>query len=246
MLAKMVQDGTLPPVDQRLPKNPYTPPHDWLQPGKYGGVLNKAYRTDAWGTTGLIHEMQYGTSPLRYLKDGLAIGPGLAESWEANADASEWTFKLREGVKWSDGEPLTTKDIMFWWESIVGGNGKETEFPAGLKPFENPPDEARSGKGTLMTLSAPDDYTFTMKFDAPAPLTADRLAMWVNGFIGPTWIVPRHYMEQFNPVLHNDTNADWTNHQQKFSHNNVDYPRLTGWKLTTFEEGVRSVWERNP
>ena len=124
--------------------------------------------------------------------------------------------------------------------------GKEKEFPAGLKPINSPPDEARSGTGTLMTLNAPDDYTFEMVFDAPAPLTADRLAMWVNMFIGPAWVMPRHYMEQFNPVLNPDKYKDWEEHQRKFNHNNPDCPRLTGWKLDVFEEGVRAVWSRNP
>lgn len=245
MLAKLVQEGKLPPVDERLPKNPYTPPHSWLTVGKYGGVLKKTYNNN-WGITGFIHEMQYGSSPLRWLKDGLAIGPGFVESWESNADASKWTFKIREGIKWSDGQPFTTKDIMYWWEYTVGGNGKEKEFPAGLKPINSPPDEARSGTGTLMTLNAPDDYTFEMVFDAPAPLTADRLAMWVNMFIGPAWVMPRHYMEQFNPVLSPDKYKDWEEHQRKFNHNNPDCPRLTGWKLDIFEEGVRAVWSRNP
>jgi peptide/nickel transport system substrate-binding protein len=245
MLAKLVQEGKLPPVDERLPKNPYTPPHSWLTVGKYGGVLKKTYNNN-WGITGFIHEMQYGSSPLRWLKDGLAIGPGFVESWESNADASKWTFKIREGIKWSDGQPFTTKDIMYWWEYTVGGNGKEKEFPAGLKPINSPPDEARSGTGTLMTLNAPDDYTFEMVFDAPAPLTADRLAMWVNMFIGPAWVMPRHYMEQFNPVLNPDKYKDWEEHQRKFNHNNPDCPRLTGWKLDVFEEGVRAVWSRNP
>jgi peptide/nickel transport system substrate-binding protein len=245
MLAKLVQEGKLPPVDERLPKNPYTPPHSWLTVGKYGGVLKKTYNNN-WGITGFIHEMQYGSSPLRWLKDGLAIGPGFVESWEANADASKWTFKIREGIKWSDGQPFTTKDIMYWWEYTVGGNGKEKEYPAGLKPINSPPDEARSGTGTLMTVNAPDDYTFEMVFDAPAPLTADRLAMWVNMFIGPAWVMPRHYMEQFNPVLSPDKYKDWEEHQRKFNHNNPDCPRLTGWKLDIFEEGVRAVWSRNP
>ncbi|MGB9752337.1 ABC transporter substrate-binding protein [Roseiflexus castenholzii] len=245
MLAKLVQEGKLPPVDERLPKNPYTPPHSWLTVGKYGGVLKKTYNNN-WGITGFIHEMQYGSSPLRWLKDGLAIGPGFVESWESNADASKWTFKIREGIKWSDGQPFTTKDIMYWWEYTVGGNGKEKEYPAGLKPINSPPDEARSGTGTLMTLNAPDDYTFEMVFDAPAPLTADRLAMWVNMFIGPAWVIPRHYMEQFNPVLNPDKYKDWEEHQRKFNHNNPDCPRLTGWKLDIFEEGVRAVWSRNP
>ena len=245
MLAKLVQEGKLPPVDERLPKNPYTPPHSWLTVGKYGGVLKKTYNNN-WGITGFIHEMQYGSSPLRWLKDGLAIGPGFVESWESNADASRWTFKIREGIKWSDGQPFTTKDIMYWWEFTVGGNGKEKEFPEGLKPINSPPDEARSGTGTLMTLNAPDDYTFEMVFDAPAPLTADRLAMWVNMFIGPAWVMPRHYMEQFNPVLNPTQYKDWEEHQRKFNHNNPDCPRLTGWKLDIFEEGVRAVWSRNP
>jgi peptide/nickel transport system substrate-binding protein len=243
MLAEMVAAGTLPPVDERLPKNPYTPPHAWLTTGKYGGTLRKAYNNN-WGITGFIAEMQYGHSPLRWLKDGLAIGPGFVESWESNADASEWTFKIREGIKWSDGQPFTTKDIMYWWEYTVGGNGKEAEF-GDLKPINSPPDEARSGNNTLMTLNAPDDYTFEMVFDAPAPLTADRLAMWTNMFIGPAWVMPRHYLEQFNPIL-TKTNTDWETHQQKFNHNNPDIPRLGGWKLTTFEDGVRAVWERNP
>src|SRR5262245_29837105 len=47
----------LPSVDERLPKNPYTPPHAWLGVGKYGGVLNKTYNNN-WGITGFIHEMQ--------------------------------------------------------------------------------------------------------------------------------------------------------------------------------------------
>jgi peptide/nickel transport system substrate-binding protein len=242
-LDELVSSGQLPPVEERLPKNPYTPPHAWVSVGKYGGTLKKAYNNN-WGITGFIHEMQYGSSPLRWLKDGLAIGPGFVESWESNADASKWTFKMREGIKWSDGQPFTTKDIMYWWEYTVGGNGKEAEF-GDLKPINAPPDEARSGTGSLMTLNAPDDYTFEMVFDAPAPLTADRLAMWTNMFIGPAWVMPRHYMEQFNPILNKD-NADWETHQQKFNHNNPDIPRLTGWKLTTFEDGVRAVWDRNP
>jgi len=64
LLAEQVAAGTLPPVDERLPPNPYTPPHVWLSTGKYGGTLNKTYN-NAWGMTGFIHEMQYGNSPLR-------------------------------------------------------------------------------------------------------------------------------------------------------------------------------------
>ena len=244
-LAELVTAGTLPNVDERLPKNPYTPPHAWLTTGQYGGKMRKAY-ANTWGIAGFQHESMYGHSILRYLKDGLAIGPGLAESWETSADATKWTFKFREGLKWSDGQPWTINDIMYWWEDMVGGNGKEAGFPEGLKPVEGPPDEARSGKGTLVSINKVDDYTMEMVFDAPAPLSADRIAMWTNAGIGPRWHAPRHYMEQFSPIKNPDKFKDWEEHSKKIGFNNPDCPRMSGWYMTVFEDGVRTVWERNP
>ena len=48
----------------------------------------------------------------------LETQPGLAESWTKSADGLTWTFKIRSAVKWSDGVPLTAKDIVFTynWE----------------------------------------------------------------------------------------------------------------------------------
>ena len=43
----------------------------------------------------------------------LAATPALATAWTANADATEWTIKLREGVKWHDGSDFTSKDVAF-------------------------------------------------------------------------------------------------------------------------------------
>ncbi len=39
--------------------------------------------------------------------------PELATSWEHSPDGKVWTFKLREGVKWQDGEPFTADDVVF-------------------------------------------------------------------------------------------------------------------------------------
>ncbi|NBQ62751.1 MAG: hypothetical protein EBU40_10770 [Proteobacteria bacterium] len=96
---------------------------------------------------------------MRYLRDGLEIGPGLAEKWESNADASEWTLYFRKGLKWSDGHPWSVDDILFWWEDQV----KVEELK------EYPPDEARSGKGTLMTMTKIDATTLKLTYDADGP-----------------------------------------------------------------------------
>lgn len=42
-----------------------------------------------------------------------AVEPGLAESWESSEDGLTWTYTLREGMTWSDGEPLTAEDVAY-------------------------------------------------------------------------------------------------------------------------------------
>jgi peptide/nickel transport system substrate-binding protein len=60
---------------------------------------------------------------LTYSLGNLQLTEGLAEKWTPNADGSEWTFKIRQGVKWQDGSPLTTDDIIQTFERMVeGGN----------------------------------------------------------------------------------------------------------------------------
>ncbi len=49
----------------------------------------------------------------------LAPAPDLAASWTTSADGLSWTFKLREGVKWSDGQPFTSADVAFTFNDIV-------------------------------------------------------------------------------------------------------------------------------
>ena len=102
-----------------------------------------------------------------------------------------------------------------------------------------------------MTMTAPDELTIEMKFDAPAPLTADRLAMWVKRGVGPGWMEPKHYMKQFHPKYNKDVPKDWATEKglfdnKRFWRRNPDCPVLTGWKCKSYTEGRRVVFERNP
>ena len=162
-LAAQVASGALPSVDKRLPENPYTVPHKWLAVGKYGGTLQMGCDNNEWGTAGFMHELQYGHSPLRYLRDGLEIGPGLAEKWEQNADASEYVFTLRKGLKWSDGSPVSTADVSFWFDDIQQNKD--------IRPAPN--DLIRQKVGAeykVASLTVVDDITFKVTYAAPNPL----------------------------------------------------------------------------
>lgn len=55
----------------------------------------------------------------RYSPEDLSPVPGLATSWEPAEDAMSWTFKLRDGVKWSDGEDFDAEDVAFTFNDVV-------------------------------------------------------------------------------------------------------------------------------
>jgi peptide/nickel transport system substrate-binding protein len=54
--------------------------------------------------------------------DDLSPAPGIAESWEVSPDKRSVTFKLIEGAEWSDGEPITSRDVKYSLD-VLGGNG---------------------------------------------------------------------------------------------------------------------------
>ena len=52
----------------------------------------------------------------------LSPRPELATSWTTSPDGKTWTFQLRQGVKWQDGEPFTSKDVAFTYNLIIKNN----------------------------------------------------------------------------------------------------------------------------
>ncbi len=59
-----------------------------------------------------LWNLQYATLTDKAAAD-FATTPGLAESWEASDDGLTYTYHLRDGLKWSDGEPLTAEDVAY-------------------------------------------------------------------------------------------------------------------------------------
>jgi peptide/nickel transport system substrate-binding protein len=233
-LADQVKAGKLPAVDQRLPKVPLTlSPIDAV--GKYGGRL-RGYWGGSW--SGTFQENQYGHSPLRWIDDGMGIAPGMADTWSANADNSVWTVHIREGLKWSDGQPCNVDDVLFWWNDLTQATKADNPDPV--------PDFGQDANGKLATFAKVDDYTLTITYGTPAPLTAKRLAMWVNANVGPRWIAPFHYLKQFVPK-YNTAEKDWKDFNDKSTTwTNPDCPSLNSWQLTKYDAGKSLTGERNP
>jgi peptide/nickel transport system substrate-binding protein len=102
---------------------------------------------------GSEYEMMFMSYDMLYnfSKTDLTASPGLAESSSHSDDYTTWTFKIRDGIKWSDGQPLTAADVAFTYNFIVDNNmGAFNDY----LPF-NP------------TFSAPDDTTLVWKAEEP-------------------------------------------------------------------------------
>lgn len=86
---------------------------DSLNP--YVGVLASAF--DAYQ---MMYDYLTSVNP----KD-MTIVPSLASSWETSADGLTWTFHLHQGVKWSDGQPLTADDVVYSYERVLKADSVE-------------------------------------------------------------------------------------------------------------------------
>ena len=248
MLAERVAAGDLPPVDERLPAEPeVVTPLEAI--GSYGGTLHRVLIGSS-GDHNTILRIVAPQSLVRWNSDYSGVVPNLATSWEISEDAREYTFRLREGVKWSDGEPLTTEDIRFFVEDILN-----SDF------YGSPPVQFVSGGGELVQLDVKDEHTVTFKFKDPNGLFLYDLA---SPYGAPPVLWAKHYCAQFHPKYNPDIDALMAEYSQetwidlfKFRCGtrekgdrwyNPDKPTLEPWVIKEPYTGgaTQVVLERNP
>jgi peptide/nickel transport system substrate-binding protein len=101
-----------------------------------------------------IFQMTYDTLT-GYSANNYAPTPGLASSWSHSTDGLTWTFKIRSGVKWSDGVPLTAHDVAYTFNRIMNGSAEKTNYGNYV--------------ADLKTVTAPNDTTVVMTTKKPDP-----------------------------------------------------------------------------
>ena len=263
MLAAMVEAGELPPVEERLPEVPFTvgpgvliveeDMPDW-QSGEYGGELQMAHRGD------FPPDVFIGSNEGYLAGAGIGIDGlqgNVLESYEVSDDARVFTFKLREGLKWSDGEPVTREDVEFAWFDVQNNTDIQPGGPEGflLSPETKNP----------ATLEFVDDWTFTLTFDDPYGSLL--VVMAIKSWVGYHHLIrPAHYLKDFHldyadeaellakveeagyegieawPNLFSEKDiSNWELHTE----NAIGSPRLQPWLLVEMTEGAL-IYERNP
>ncbi len=105
------------------------------------------------------------------------VSPDLAESWEASPDGATYTFHLRRGVKWHDGEPFSSADALHSLQRIIDPEVRSPRCGSLLRPL-------------VKRVEAPDDYTVVVHLKFPSRIILPALASaWCK-------ILPKHILER--------------------------------------------------
>lgn len=240
---KYVKTGKLPPVKDRLPKEPLVFKKGNMQDGigVYGDTMRHviggrpegwnygAGQTQGWGGIDIgLSECLTRTAPLFQVeaKDTEPL-PNLARSWDWSSDGHRLTMHLIEGAKWSDGVPFNADDVMFYWDDEV--------VDPNVSPLNGATPET-FGVGT--TLKKVDDYTVEWTFKDAFP--KQYLYAMAYGTFCPG---PAHILKPQHPKYSKNTYDQFKN---AFPPEFMNIPVMGGWVPVEYRPDDIIVMRRNP
>ena len=159
-----------------------------LEIGTYGGTINLVGSGGSWDLSRPTLE-----TIIRRNTDGSYV-PNVIKSYEHNEDYTVWTFRLREGMKWSDGDDFNADDITFWYYMCHINNYDTKASWAALK----------DGDDGFAKLEKVDEYTVTWTFTNPK-FPADFIE---NGDFKWCWS-PSHWLSNLIPSSYYKENPYW-------------------------------------
>ena len=236
MLAERVAAGELPPVNERLPENPLVLTQersaapdgllDELKIGQYGGTVRLVNLAPNFAP-----EMYFMTIETLLARPGWIsmehpLTGNIFESYEISPDKTTFTFQMRRGMRWSDGEPLTTEDVAFYHEDILHNElltpNIGSRYRSGLAPT-----------GDVYQFEVIDDYSWRITFSEATPGFLDEVNKpWLDYTV---FIQPKHYLAQFHADY-----ADADELDKKVADADLlsdEWPRLFNLKMLTPWEG---------
>ena len=252
LLAQLVKEGTLPPVAERIGQDPLVikPVHEL---GRYGGTWRRGFTGpgDKWNgyraATGPDHLLFWDYT-------GEAVVPNIARGFEMQDDGKVLVLHLRRGMRWSDGEPFTADDFMFWFEDVYQN-----------KSLRSTPTSYMSINGKPGRLEKQDASTVRYVFPEPYYMLPDILAGATSlasqseyGHQGLGSYAPAHYLKQFHPKYVPEEELNQKARAENFDNwvslftfksdwaLNPDLPVLTPWKTATPVNTPTWTLERNP
>jgi peptide/nickel transport system substrate-binding protein len=233
--AARVKAGTLPAVNLRLPPEPVVIQAPTV--GKYGGSLNLLLIDgNAWA--GELPDSIDGNPALMRTVGPGKYAPDMATSCTVASDFRSWTCVLRDGLKWSDGTPLTVEDAIFTVKDM--GINDKVNIWAGFNP---------------KSITKIDDKTIRYEFNAPIFKAESMIAAPTNG--GIEIFQPMHYLRKWHIDYNPDANkiAKEEGFEQWFealyAHfwwapvTDANKPTFGPYINTQLDSSVRA-WEANP
>ena len=238
-----VKAGKLPPIAERLPNSPAVVDlaAEGKVPGRHGGELRllMGKQKDTRMMT------VYGYARLVALTPQLKLESDILERFEVK-DGREFTFYLRPGHKWSDGQPFTAEDFRYFWEDMINNEKLARKgLPKALLVGEEGP------KFEII-----DELTVRYSWSKPNPL----FLPWLARPRPLRLYRPAHYLKQFHirygdkakieSLIKKERKADWAKLHSSRDHyyrvDNPDRPTLQPWMDTTSPPSDRFVYVRNP
>lgn len=248
-LDKFVEDGTLPPVEERLPKEPQVYLATGMKDGVgvYGDVWRafSACPTAGWNNMAQVssgwfgvesYTTRYGslvkTGPLYRVDQDVEPLPELAKSWEWSEDGKELTMQLIEGAKWSDGTPFTAEDVQFTWDAFV------------LDPNVNAQTKisAWTWDGVEAKLETIDEYTIKFTFPVAKPMDVYYM-MDDESFI----VSPKHVLAEHHPAYSTkDPKPTYEDFENAMPPDALPLVTLGPWVPVEYKTDELLILRRNP
>jgi peptide/nickel transport system substrate-binding protein len=241
--SKDLDDDNLPPVAERLPRNPRVVNlgQKNLRPGRHGGTV----RVLIGGQRDIRLMPINSYTRLVGYDEQLNLQADVLESFTSEEDRV-FTFKLREGHRWSDGSPLTAEDFRYAWEDVM--NNRE------LHKGGIPVDLRVNGQGPRFEVI--DQWTVRYTWDEPNPDFLAQLASPAPLVI----LMPSAYLKQFHPRYQSEEEIakllkaykaeDWGDLHKRLSRTvrpeNPALPTLDPWYNSTSPPAQQFVFKRNP